>query len=453
METSRTLKCVPEIYTKWSKHNEPRKNHLTVPPDFAGYDGFQGTGKLRLVPGWVIWRQDGRHHSTLKLPISDIVKITCTKVPRSCCFDIQMKDGNIYSFRGFKNMDRNEVINFFNEHGIQVVEEELAISGKNWGELDITGHRLSMTADKKTLFRLPLGEVSNVKVLDKNEVTLEFHKDDLMRAHEKDGLAEMTFHFPDNGPVSGVEEVITPADAFKKLLDSKEGIGYSADGDALVEFDSIDVLNLMAPSASSFKMHLKHFILEHNDRKYKIMYQSVVSVIVVQKKSTRVVIGIHPSLVIDQTRIRDIVIKFPKNVVVHKELSVNGKLFEEKLKGKVDKSYQGFIQDVFIRVFGGLSGVVPTYVSGCLVKSCFKNKEGDLFLLEDRMLFVPTPSTEIPHDEILDTEILGLRGGSFDISIQLKTKDNLVITEIRRKDLKRLLDYMKYVKRFGNLNA
>ncbi|PWA63195.1 Aminotransferase-like mobile domain-containing protein [Artemisia annua] len=39
METSRTLKCVPNIYTKWSKHNEPRKNHLTVPPDFAGYDG------------------------------------------------------------------------------------------------------------------------------------------------------------------------------------------------------------------------------------------------------------------------------------------------------------------------------------------------------------------------------------------------------------------------------
>ena len=40
METSRTLKCVPKIYTKWSKHNEPRKNHLTVPPDFAGYDGI-----------------------------------------------------------------------------------------------------------------------------------------------------------------------------------------------------------------------------------------------------------------------------------------------------------------------------------------------------------------------------------------------------------------------------
>ena len=85
-------------------------------------------------------------------------------------------------------------------------------------------------------------------------------------------------------------------------------------------------------------------------------------------QSIWLVIGIHPSLVIDdQTRIRDIVIRvifcipdsnmvlvvhfgmaiymfwfvqFPKNVEVHKELSVNEKLFEEKLKGKVDKSYQ-----------------------------------------------------------------------------------------------------------------
>ena len=41
-----------------------------------------------------------------------------------------------------------------------------------------------MKTDKKTLFRLPLDEVSNVKVLDKNEVTLEFHNDDLMSANE-----------------------------------------------------------------------------------------------------------------------------------------------------------------------------------------------------------------------------------------------------------------------------
>lgn len=48
------------------------------------------------------------------------------------------------------------------------------------------------------------------------------------------------------------------------------------------------------------------------------------------------------------------------------------------------------------------------------------------------------------YSQILDTEILAVRGGSFDISFQLKTKDNLVFTEIPRKDLKRLLEYMKW---------
>ncbi|GKB97416.1 hypothetical protein Tco_0983553 [Tanacetum coccineum] len=100
-----------------------------------------------------------------------------------------------------------------------------------------------------------------------------------------------------------------------------EEVVYSEFKDAVVVFDYIKVLNLTG--LYSLKMHLKNFILEHKDREFKILYQSVV-----------LITGIHPLLLIDETSLPAIVIEFQNNDEVHKRLCVNESSFRKNCKAR-----------------------------------------------------------------------------------------------------------------------
>lgn len=115
MDTSLSLKSVPEIYTEWSKHT-PTKNYLTVPSEFARFNGilslsvcinkvisseFEAEAEEEEVE---VWENDHNSNKALLVVLSDPDVLDC-----SICFEplytpvFQVYYISLYCFFLFKN--------------------------------------------------------------------------------------------------------------------------------------------------------------------------------------------------------------------------------------------------------------------------------------------------------------------------------------------------------------
>ncbi|KAH1072925.1 hypothetical protein J1N35_025253 [Gossypium stocksii] len=127
-----------------------------------------------LVSLGILWKKQGGSKA-VEVDKSDILGVTWMKVPRTNQLGVRIKDGLYYKFAGFRDQ---------NNCGITPEENQLSVSGHNWGEVDLNGNMLTFVTGSKQAFEVSLADESQTQLQGKNNVILEFHVDDTTRANE-----------------------------------------------------------------------------------------------------------------------------------------------------------------------------------------------------------------------------------------------------------------------------
>ncbi|ONI19316.1 hypothetical protein PRUPE_3G271500 [Prunus persica] len=415
---------------------------------------MQNPGQLKIYSGGISWKKQGGG-KVVEVDKADIVGATWMKVPRTNQLGVRIKDGLYYKFIGFRDQDVTSLTNYFqNTCGLTPEEKQLSVSGRNWGEVDLSGNMLTFLVDTKQAFEVSLADVSQTQLQGKNDVILEFHVDDTTGANEKDSLMEISFHIPNSNTQFVGDENRPPAQVFRDKIMSMADVGAGGE-DAVVTFESIAILT--PRGRYSVELHLSFLRLQGQANDFKIQYSSVVRLFLLPKSNqphTFVVVTLDPPIRKGQTLYPHIVLQFETDYVVQSELSMSEELMNTKYKDKLELSYKGLIHEVFTTILRGLSGAKVTKPGkfrscqdGYAVKSSLKAEDGVLYPLEKSFFFLPKPPTLILHDQIdyVEFERHGAGGSNmhyFDLLIRLKSEQEHLFRNIQRNEYHNLFDFI-----------
>ncbi|ONI19315.1 hypothetical protein PRUPE_3G271500 [Prunus persica] len=419
-----------------------------------GGRGGTNPGQLKIYSGGISWKKQGGG-KVVEVDKADIVGATWMKVPRTNQLGVRIKDGLYYKFIGFRDQDVTSLTNYFqNTCGLTPEEKQLSVSGRNWGEVDLSGNMLTFLVDTKQAFEVSLADVSQTQLQGKNDVILEFHVDDTTGANEKDSLMEISFHIPNSNTQFVGDENRPPAQVFRDKIMSMADVGAGGE-DAVVTFESIAILT--PRGRYSVELHLSFLRLQGQANDFKIQYSSVVRLFLLPKSNqphTFVVVTLDPPIRKGQTLYPHIVLQFETDYVVQSELSMSEELMNTKYKDKLELSYKGLIHEVFTTILRGLSGAKVTKPGkfrscqdGYAVKSSLKAEDGVLYPLEKSFFFLPKPPTLILHDQIdyVEFERHGAGGSNmhyFDLLIRLKSEQEHLFRNIQRNEYHNLFDFI-----------
>ncbi|KAK6913217.1 Histone chaperone RTT106/FACT complex subunit SPT16-like, middle domain [Dillenia turbinata] len=411
-------------------------------------------GQMRVHSGGILWKKQGGGKA-VEVDKADIMKLTWMKVPRTNQLSVRTKDGLYYKFTGFRDQDVTTLSNSFqNYFGISPEEKQLSVSGRNWGEIDLSGNILTFLVGQKQAFEVSLADVSQTQLQGKNDVMLEFHVDDTTGANEKDSLMEMSFHIPNSNTQFVGDENRPPAQVFRDKIMSMADVGAGAE-EAVVAFDGIAILT--PRGRYNVELHISFLRLLGQANDFKIQYSSVVRLFLLPKSNqphTFVVVTLDPPIRKGQTLYPHIVLQFETDTVVESTLAMNEDLLTTKYKDRLEPSYKGLIHEVFTMILRGLSGAKVTRPGkfrscqdGYAVKSSLKAEDGVLYPLEKSFFFLPKPPTLILHEEIDYVEFeRHAAGGSsmqyFDLLIRLKTEQEHLFRNIQRNEYHNLFDFI-----------
>ncbi|BBH00336.1 high mobility group [Prunus dulcis] len=405
-----------------------------------GGRGGTNPGQLKIYSGGISWKKQGGG-KVVEVDKADIVGATWMKVPRTNQLGVRIKDGLYYKFIGFRDQDVTSLTNYFqNTCGLTPEEKQLSVSGRNWGEVDLSGNMLTFLVDTKQAFEVSLADVSQTQLQGKNDVILEFHVDDTTGANEKDSLMEISFHIPNSNTQFVGDENHPPAQVFRDKIMSMADVGAGGE-DAVVTFESIAILT--PRGRYSVELHLSFLRLQGQANDFKIQYSSVVRLFLLPKSNqphTFVVVTLDPPIRKGQT--------FLKLTCGSKRAVDERRTYEHQVQG------QGLIHEVFTTILRGLSGAKVTKPGkfrscqdGYAVKSSLKAEDGVLYPLEKSFFFLPKPPTLILHDQIdyVEFERHGAGGSNmhyFDLLIRLKSEQEHLFRNIQRNEYHNLFDFI-----------
>ncbi|CAM6096643.1 unnamed protein product [Calypogeia fissa] len=191
-----------------------------------GGRGGMNPGQLKIHPGGFVWRKTGG---------GKVVDVGYQLA-------VKMRAGSNVKFSGFREQDVTSLNPFLGANlGITPEEKPLAISGQNWGDAELDGNMLSFVVGGKQAFEVSIADVSQTKMMGKNDVVLEFHVDDTTGANEKDTLMELSFHVPSTNAAYIGDEERPSAQVFHEKILSMADVGPSG-AEAIAMFVEVGIL-------------------------------------------------------------------------------------------------------------------------------------------------------------------------------------------------------------------
>ncbi|KAK9811520.1 hypothetical protein WJX72_005220 [[Myrmecia] bisecta] len=417
--------------------------------------GRSGTsqGQLRISETGLAWRKSGGG-KTVEVPSKDIQSLLWTKVARGCQLSVRRQSGQTINFIGFRDKDLELLQESFDK---DIEEQELAVSGRNWGDALIDGSTLVFKVNGKPAFRVPLNEVGQV-AQGRDEVMLEFPVDDHAGGERDDALVEMGFYVPkDTEQYPGNEETPAAKVFYDRVMEHTEVV---ASGDAIASFEAVAVL---APRGRfEVEMYSTFMKLVGQSQDYVVQYDSIVRLFVLPKNPphTLVVVSLDPPIRKGQTYYPHILCQFSAEEDTTVELDITEDLLaakNEKCGGKLQKSMDGPSFDVFARTLRGLSSAKLTKPGafrtadgvGYALRCSFKADDGYLYPLERAFFYVHKPPTLLVHDEIESVEFMRQGGGvlaasakTFDLNIRLKNEQEYLFRGIQKSEWTNLFNFI-----------
>eukprot|EP00898_Chlorokybus_atmophyticus_P005311 jgi/Chlat1/5781/Chrsp387S00877 len=421
-------------------------------------------GQLRVHQNGFLWRRAGGG-KLVEVSKSDISRLQWMRMPKAFQLVVCQKAGQNVKFDGFREADLTTLTEHAKEHfGMELEEQQLALTGRNWGDCDIRGSMLNFKVGGKQAFDLPLADVSQAMLQGKNEVVIQFHIDDTTGASEKDSLVELSFHIPQTNPDFEGDDDVPSAKVFHSRITEQADVGVT--GDAIVAFDEIAVT--IPRGRYHVELHSTFLRLQGQANDFKIQYSSVMRLFVLPKGNlpqTLVIICLDPPIRKGQTFYPHILLQFPADEETECDLEISEEVLKTKYEGKLQSSYKGLSHDVFSKILKGLSGTKlskpGTFRSASdgvasvqgfgeqQIRCSLKADEGYLYPLERCFFAVHKPPALIPYDDVdyIEFERQG-QGGSmnsaktFDLYMRLKTEMDYQFRNIQRSEYSNLFSFI-----------
>ncbi|KAJ8325965.1 hypothetical protein BDV3_003822 [Batrachochytrium dendrobatidis] len=451
----------------------------------GGTNGVQAIGRFKLSDAGLGWKSQAT--SEIKtVPAADIRFLHWLRVARDYQLRVTRQDGSIIMFDGFPKDSFEYLSSIANQHyNVPLEVVDTSLRGYNWGEPNFQSSILSFNVDKKTAFEIPLNQVSNTAVGNKNEVSIEFHPpianatdpSPIGRSRAKeDALVEIRFYLPGNVTAAQVELDSSGRRMYKDRREEFQGISvdngvgneegeisqqalYDAEGEVLTaaalfcdtvkqkaDMDSIlsesivsfsELLCITPRSRFVVEMHEAYFRLRGKSHDYKILYSAIKRMFLVPKPDDlhyMFIVGLDPPLRQGQTRYPYLVFQFGREEEIEIDLTLEESVIQEKYAGALEKSYDGPVYEVVSDVFKGLSKkkVIMSSLqyqsangqSG--LKCSQKANEAILYPLDKCFLAIPKPPIFFSHSDITAVTFSRVSSGSTASTKTFEVKFSLV---------------------------
>ncbi|XP_074316173.1 FACT complex subunit SSRP1-like [Silene latifolia] len=223
-------------------------------------------------------------------------------------------------------------------------------------------------------------------------------------------------------------------------IDSKE---------AIVTFNGIPILNLRDKYSVELHLSCLHLVGETND--FTIQYSSIVRLFCLPGSNqpqpyTFVVITLDPPIRVGETLHPHIVMQFETDCEIKSPPCTSN-----------EPPYKGLIHRFFTKILRTLSstkitrpGVFRSMRNGYAVNSTLNDEAGILYPLAKCFFFLPEPPslfhyTEIDYVELQGEIVPGSSKGYFDLLVRLRTEQEHLFKNIRRREYYYLKEYFSYI--------
>lgn len=424
-----------------------------------------GSGTLRLSQKGFAWKAKESHRSIIVSPV-DISNVEWLRGGRGEQMKLSLKGGNTIRLEGFRTSDFADLEQFLSdtfEKSLTRVKQ--AVRGWSWGQLAVsrgaasnlvfrTGGSVQKDSSSfEEAFEIPLGKVANVQITGNDkEVALDFHVDDTAGKMDEE-LVEMRFYIPEEENAKSLHEKV------------KERADTSAfAGESLCSFSHMGVA--VPRGRYDIDMYANYVKLRGKAVDFKILYSSITRLFLLPKPDNVIVsfvMSLDPPIRQGNTMYPHLVFQFDTEEKTRVDLPLSEKDLQEKYKGKLSATEEGYTWRVFSKVLKNLSAT-PLHVpksfksseQGSGVRTALGANEGFLFFLESCCFFVNKPPAYIRYDDIDFVEFRRMDlERRFDLFVTLSTGDNknYLFTNIERSEFDPIFKFLYDEKKVPVENA
>ncbi|KAI9321252.1 hypothetical protein BX666DRAFT_1900156 [Dichotomocladium elegans] len=426
-------------------------------------------GRFRLAQNGIGWRSS--NNQTTVIPATDLKRASWSRAARGYQVRIVLKDNTIHKFDGFHVDNFDELKDAMKMYyKIQVEARELSVRGWNWGTTDFQGSNLLFNVSNKPMFELPLAQAIGTNKPGKNEVAVNFvdpgqPAPDGVNPREVDELMDITFYVPgtvakesenrDEENEAEDEEVAADMVFYETIKSKLEFSQMTTEN--IVQFQ--EVLCLTPRGRYNIDMYQDFLRLRGKTYDYKIKYSNIIKLFLLLRPDemhVMFVIGLDPPLRQGQTKYPFLVFQFVRDEEIDVELNLDDETINDKYENKLQKRYDAPTYEVVSTVFRALTnrkvtvpGTYRSHHGANALKCSMKANEGFLYPLEKSFLFIPKPTTFIPHNEIgvvTFSRLQSTAGGSsrtFDIKFHMKSGIDIQFSSINREEYANLESFLR----------
>eukprot|EP00158_Paraphelidium_tribonemae_P002175 Partr_v1_DN25172_c0_g1_i1_m76620 putative Component of the FACT complex, a general chromatin factor that acts to reorganize nucleosomes. The FACT complex is involved in multiple processes that require DNA as a template such as mRNA elongation, DNA replication and DNA repair. During transcription elongation the FACT complex acts as a histone chaperone that both destabilizes and restores nucleosomal structure. It facilitates the passage of RNA polymerase II and transcription by promoting the disso len=405
-------------------------------------------GKIRLAGGGIGWKEQ-KTGRVVTVPRADMHKVTWMRVARDYALRILLSSGQVLRFDGFPSDAVDELrVLVKRMYDVDVDVREWSVRGWNWGQTEFIGDYLQFSSSAgggvgggRPVLEVPLSAVANTSMTAKNEVSLEMKtsEEDERRG---DQLVEMRFYIPsrvaagDGGDdpmdVAQGEVEEDAAAAFHATVKAMADIGVVV-GDAIVPLHELPFLiprgRYEVDLFGDFmRMHGKSY-------DYKILFKSVKIMFLLPKPDdvhSLFVIGLDPPIRQGQTVYPYLVMQFLNDEDIEVSLTVPDEELKSMFGGRLRKHYEAPTADVVSNILSIMTGVnvvkesrFSSHQGASCVKASYKANEGYIYPLDESLLFVPKPASDMEYADIAQITFSRLDQASssrtFDMKVSMRS--------------------------------
>lgn len=426
-----------------------------------------GPGVLKLTEQGMAWRaRDG--HRNITITKADLSAVEWLRGGRGEQMKLSLKAGNTLRLEGFRTSDFDDFTHFVDStYSKKVTRVNQAVRGWSWGQLDVsrgaasnlsfrTGGGTSKKNDASTFedaFEIPLGKVANVHLPPQGkELALDFHVDDTAAKMDEE-LVEMRFYIPEEEDAKAMYEKV------KARADTSAFAGES-----LCQFPRMGVT--VPRGRYDVDMYANYIKLRGKAVDFKILYTSITRLFLLPKPDNIIVsfvMSLDPPIRQGNTIYPHLVFQFDTDDKIRVDLPIPAEELQEKYKGKLQETEEGFTWRVFSKVLKHLSStplhVPKTFKSaenGSGVRTALGANEGFLFFLETCCFFVNKPPSYIRYDDIDFVEFRRMDlERRFDLFISMSSGSNstFLFSNIERTEFEHIFKFLYEAKKIPVENA
>ncbi|RKO97759.1 SSrecog-domain-containing protein [Caulochytrium protostelioides] len=441
-------------------------------------DGWivQTSGKLRFAEEGIGWRESSSSANSgnrriITIAAADLRKITFMRAARGHALRFALANMSAHTFDNIPR-DLQEPLQKTMKQLYDITMDiiEPSIRGWNWGATEFQGAAMNFVVGNRPAFELPMTEVANTTVSNRDEVSIEFTVPPVppgrtVHARDDDMLMEMIMYVPggvnQSALVNDEGDRISAATVLHETIKQKADVGgVPAESMATV----VDMLSLTFRSKFNLDFHKEYCRLRGKTHDYRILYTSITHLLLVPKPDDvhwLFTIGLDPPLRSGQTLHPFVTFQYDREEELEMTLDMTPEKLESRFNGRLNAHYDGPVYDVMGDVFAALTNrrvVRPsisfTGANGQVGIECSRGpNEAFLYCMERAFFSVPKPPVIIPHADIdsvtfsrVGTSSGGTATKSFEVRILMHNGTDYTFSSVAREEYPHLEEFCRVKK-------